>query len=300
MNESNTKEISEVAGCLVNKERAFLLDYASRLYSGAGEIVDLGCFLGSSTYALAIGLENNPKVVDKSNRIYAYDRFEWNPWMDRPAERYTLARTYSKNECFADEFERQMGEKIKYIQTIKGDLNQLKWQSEKQIEYLFVDSMKDWQLCNSIIPGFFPAMTPGVSYLHHQDFAFFHTYWIHLTMFRMREYFESIDHEFMSCSKVFKYTKQLPSELMKATYSIDDFSIEEINEAFEFSIGVVRPRGHSQIVGAKIFALYEKLEVESARALLEDAKTTYPELISDPVFQNSVNQLEKRASRQVA
>ncbi len=299
MNESKPKEIGEVAGCLVDKEREFLLDYASRLYTGGGEIVDLGCFLGSSTYALAAGLDDNSQVTDKDKRIHAYDRFEWNPWMDRPAERYTLARTYQENECFADEFERQMGDKIRFIKTVKGDLTKLTWQSEKAIEYLFIDSMKDWQLCNCIIPGYYPAMTPGVSYLHHQDFVFFHTYWIHLTMYRMRDYFESVDHNFMGPSKVFRYLKQLPNELMNARYSIDQFSVDEINAAFEYSIDVVRPRGHSQIVGAKILALLEKQEAELANELLERAATTHPDLTENPVFQKSVSNLQNK-KRQVA
>ena len=292
---TNARQISDVAGCLVDNERKFLLDYASRQYTGEGEIVDLGCFLGSSTYAMALGLEQNAQVENKNKRVFAYDRFEWNEWMNRPASRYQLGQTFEENECFAAEFERQMGDKVKYINTVKADLTKTKWEHSSHIEYLFVDSMKNWKLCNSIIEGFYPAMKPGASFLHHQDYVFFQIHWIHLTMFRMRDYFESVDHEYMGPSKVFKYTKQLPAEMMSQTYSIDDFSTEEILDAFDYAKSVVRPGGYPAIVGAKIHALYEKQEIEKAEALMADAEAKHPLLTANPVFQNSVSRLAQRA-----
>ena len=287
MSEPQSKKIEDVAGCLIKGERQFLMNYAANMYTGQGAIVDLGCFLGSSTYALAQGLEDNTQVTDKSKRILAYDRFEWNAWMERPAERYGLAKKYNENDCFVDEFERQMGDKTPYIKTVKGDLTELKWESDQPIEYLFVDSMKMWDLCNSIMAGFYPAMKPGLSYLHHQDFVFFGTYWIHLTMFRMKDYFESVDHDYMGPSKVFKYTKQMPSDFMNIVYSLDDFSVSEINDAMDYSEAVVADRGKLFIAGARIHAMVAKKEYDVANSLMEEAKTKYPKLLEHAQFKMS-------------
>ena len=292
---TDAKKINEVAGCLVNNERKFLMDYCRDQYTGRGEIVDLGCFLGSSTYAMAYGLEANTQVADKAKRVHAYDRFQWNKWMDRPAARYELGREFEENECFADEFERQMDDKLPFINTVKADLTKTVWDHPNHIEYLFVDSMKDWRLCNNIISGFYPAMKPGESFLHHQDYVFFQIHWIHLTMFRMRDYFESLDHDYMGPSKVFRYTKQLPAEMMQKDYSIDDFSTEEIVEAFEYAKGVVRPEGQAALAGAKIHALIEKREFQRADALLAETTEKHAALTSNPVFQNSVARLQERS-----
>ena len=52
-------------------------------YSGTGEIVELGPWLGSSTFHLISGLENNPYFKTQNKRIHVYDDFVWrSEWMD--------------------------------------------------------------------------------------------------------------------------------------------------------------------------------------------------------------------------
>jgi hypothetical protein len=58
-------------------ERSYLQTYAENTYSGRGEVVDLGCWLGSSTIPLAVGLQHNSAIAAKENRIHAYDIFIW-------------------------------------------------------------------------------------------------------------------------------------------------------------------------------------------------------------------------------
>jgi hypothetical protein len=48
--------------------------------SGIGEVVELGCWLGSSTSAVAEGLSANQAFVN--HKIYSFDSFEWKSWMD--------------------------------------------------------------------------------------------------------------------------------------------------------------------------------------------------------------------------
>ena len=52
-------------------EQHWLRGYAARRYRGTGAIVDLGCFFGATTIALAQGLVLNTKA--KQKRIHAYD-----------------------------------------------------------------------------------------------------------------------------------------------------------------------------------------------------------------------------------
>lgn len=282
--DTQKKKVGEVAGCLIEQERTFLLDYAAETYTGAGEIVDLGCFLGSSTYPLAAGLQSNDNVANKEKRIFAYDRFEWNAWMNRPASRYDLGKTYAENECFVDEFKRQMGDLVGSIIVVKGDLTQLKWQAETPIEYCFVDAMKNWELCNSIIQGFFPAMKPGLSYLHHQDYVFFQTYWIHLTMYRMRNYFEPVEHKYLGPSRIFKYTTQMPAELMTNTYGLGEFSLEEINAAFDHAMAITHDAGHANIAGCRVWALLDKGCLDEASKAYTEGNEKYDEAFDKPAY----------------
>lgn len=48
--------------------------------SGFGEVVELGCWLGSSTSSIAEGLYANQAFVN--HKIYSFDSFEWRSWMD--------------------------------------------------------------------------------------------------------------------------------------------------------------------------------------------------------------------------
>ena len=297
--DSQKKKVSEVAGCLIEPERTFMFDYASNLYTGEGEIVDLGCFLGSSTYPLAAGLEQNSNVANKSKRIFAYDRFEWNAWMERPASRYQLGKKYQENECFVDEFERQMGDKLPQINVVKGDLTKLSWPAESFIEYLFVDSMKDWSLCNNIIPGFYPAMKPGVSFLHHQDYVWYQTYWIHLTMYRMKDYFEPVDHKYLGPSRVFKYTQQLPAELIQGGLSVQDFDADEINAAFDHALSITHEPGHANITGARITALLDRGCQDEAAQVYSVAKSTYPGAFDKAPLLNIKARFEPETLKQV-
>jgi predicted O-methyltransferase YrrM len=47
---------------IVDQERAWFRSYAANTYTGTGAVVDLGCFVGSSTTALAEGLSATAKL----------------------------------------------------------------------------------------------------------------------------------------------------------------------------------------------------------------------------------------------
>src|SRR5262245_14469432 len=69
--------LESVPGMLTRAERQFLYFAAREFYSGSGEIVDAGAFLGASALALAAGLHDNRTVRHKAKRISSYDFFEF-------------------------------------------------------------------------------------------------------------------------------------------------------------------------------------------------------------------------------
>ena len=112
--------------------------------------------------------------------------------------------------------------------------------------------MKSWDLANSVLREFYPSLLPGVSHIIHQDFAHLYTPWIHLTHFRLREYFVPMYEVPMSGSVVFRLEKAIPGELLEHTYAPGDFTSDEVNAAFDYSLSLVSAEKHASIVAAKV------------------------------------------------
>src|SRR5215470_823789 len=68
-----------------NNELCMLDTWARYSYSATGRIVDLGCWFGATTLALAQGVSDSAHA-GKHPPIEAYDRFVWEDWMTYVAQ----------------------------------------------------------------------------------------------------------------------------------------------------------------------------------------------------------------------
>jgi hypothetical protein len=245
-----------VAGMLSLQERQYLYEYAKNQYSGSGEIVDLGCWLGSSTIPLAMGLQENSNPQITGRHIHAYDIFIWEDWMDSYGDVSSshLNGKFKSGDSFLEEYHQQTSAWEKQIYCHPGDLTHLGWQGG-DVEFLFIDAMKSWELANSIIRDFFPSLVPNYSTIVHQDFSHYYTYWIHLIMYRFRDYFEVAYDVPYSGSLAFKYKKQIPPAELDRVYTIESFDSREIDAAFRYSTSLVSPDKAPTIQMAKIRSL---------------------------------------------
>jgi 2-polyprenyl-3-methyl-5-hydroxy-6-metoxy-1,4-benzoquinol methylase len=257
-------------GMLSIPERQYLYEYGKLKYLGKGQIVDLGCWLGSSTIPLAMGLSENLNNRVQERQIHAYDLFIWEAWMNQFVVDTSLQGKYQPGDSFLLECQRQIETWSQYIKLCPGDLTQLAWQGDS-IEFLFIDAMKSWALANSIFHNFIPYLIPEISLLVHQDFAHFGTHWIHPIMYRLRSYFKPIYDIPDSWSLVFQYQKPIPDRLLRESYSPSSFDLQEIDAAFEYSKEIVAPQKRAQISGAKAIALLERGEIERSRQEIERA-----------------------------
>ncbi|MGH9372664.1 MAG: class I SAM-dependent methyltransferase [Vicinamibacterales bacterium] len=238
-------------GMLTLNEQAYLRWYAKRRYTGRGEIVDLGCWLGSSTMPLALGLRDNRAVPVHRQVIHAYDIFRWEDWMDESVKGTSLEGRYRAGDSFLDEFQRRTAPWSTMVRPYAADLRAIGW-TGGDIEFLFIDAMKSWDLTNSILKTFFPALIPGFSVIVHQDFAHYYTPWIHLVMYRLRRFFSPICHIAESGSVVFRYQERIPDSILNAAYSFASFTDHEIEAAFEHSVTLVAGRKRSNVMAAKV------------------------------------------------
>ena len=239
-------------GMTSQDEQAYFEEYARSTYTGAGEIVDLGCWLGSTTIPLARGVAANPSSQASRKKIHSFDVFTWELWMDDCVKGADLEAKYKPGESFLEEFKKRTVPWADQIQVYAGDLRRFGWNGE-DIEFLLIDAMKSWELADTIVRTFYPYLIPKKSYVFHQDFAHYYTSWIHLIQYRLRNWFRFVCAIPNSSGFVFEYVSQIPVEMLSVSYSASSFSEEEIECAFEYSMGLVSDKlTQAAIASAKV------------------------------------------------
>lgn len=132
------------------RERKVLKYFARCLYSGRGEIVDLGSGAAGTVYPFALGLSKNQQVLEKQSRIYAYDAFT------APEQKIAArgGKIYFKNtkenqqqDSYLHIFQKNCKDLIDYVNICDGDIIKLSW-ANKPIEIIHIDiakKLKTWQ-----------------------------------------------------------------------------------------------------------------------------------------------------------
>lgn len=285
-------KLRRLQGMITPSERAYLYWYGKHIFTGKGDIVDLGCWLGSTSISLAMGLEHNTNA--KTNKlIHSYDEFVWRPYMDSAAKGTNLEGKYQEGDLFLDEFERRTHPWRHCIKARPGDLAKVGWQGGA-IEFLLIDAMKSWNAASGVIQNFFPAIKAGISIIMHQDFAHWYTSWIHPIHYRYREYFEPLYDVPSSGSMVFRLIRPLPSEILKQDWTPVHFSDEEIDSAFAYSLDIVSSDKRPNIVAAKIMYFVHAGQMERAKQEIVNARSRGYSFDSDLAI------VEQRVAEQVA
>ena len=71
-----------IPGMVSSDEMAFFSETAARYFGRGGAIVDLGCWLGSTSIALAQGILSHGSKADNGNeKVFGFDMFQWEGWM---------------------------------------------------------------------------------------------------------------------------------------------------------------------------------------------------------------------------
>ena len=226
-------------------------NYAARDFTGEGAIVDLGCWMGSFTLPLATGLRENPRMKGRKGCLHAYDLFRWQDWMNRSVAGTRWAGRYQEGDDFSDAFAEQIAPVADLVVMHAGDLNKETWEPSASIEYLLIDAMKSFELANSVVRNFFPALRPNLSRVHHHDFVHYYAPWIHLMMHRFRQYFEPLTYV-PDGSYIFAYREEIPRELLEKNYDFGDFPPEEVAAAFEYALSLLPASARANVYAARI------------------------------------------------
>ncbi len=252
-----------VKSMLSSYELALLFALAKDYWSGAGEIVDLGCLYGLTTRCFAEGMRLNNRVAEtaKARRLYAYDLFlaqdyEW--WTDK-----TL--TLHAGSWFP-EFLNLNRDRLDYIVPCPGDLTKMNWGADRPIEILMVDAAKSWDLNQWVVSRMFPRLIPGRSVVIQQDYMHFAEYWIAITMEHFRDYFEPLDFIY-GASGVFLAIRPISPE--DAAFDLASLGSDHKKALMDQAIARASRTGAQVLKTAKAKLLVDLNELDEAKQLLE-------------------------------
>ena len=242
----------------IARELAFCESYARECFSGAGRIVDLGCWFGATTFSLARGLTKNRRAKN-NRRIDAFDLFIWNRWMQLAADPIGMPVKYREGESFFAEVQELIAPYKEIVRLHQEDLMQHR-PDNLPVEFLFIDAFKTWPLAGKIVRDFFPLLIPDVSVVVQQDFIFHQPVAAtsHLLMWRLRDHFEWLHQIPRSGSVVFLCKKRIDPAILPSLEP-ESFSLEEIDEAYEYSRAcVVEDDRRTHVEATKLLFLIER------------------------------------------
>ncbi len=206
--EDAPEEIMGLPGMLSLKERQMLFALGRDHYSGNGQIIDAGSFMGCSTSCLAAGVKAGQQAPEK--QIHAYEL----GILPAPANGQTIIRKfgdikYEQGKSFVPILKDTIKPWWGYIDLNVGDILQENWDGD-DIEICFVDVCKTPELNAHVTRQFFPSIPVG-GYLVNQDFFFDRLPYVKVTMGYLSEYFEWVGRVYTS--SIWRCVKQVPQDV---------------------------------------------------------------------------------------
>jgi hypothetical protein len=199
---------------MLSSEELKLLYWLARdRYTGEGEIVDCGPFLGGSTCALAAGLEDNRRVARKDAVVHVFDRFLYEPYF---APWFAgLGVALEEGDSFAPVYRRLVAPYRRFLHLHEGDVLHAPYEGAP-IEILFLDICKSWEINAAVLRTFFPCLVPGRSLLVQQDYLHHFAFWLVLTMDWLTDYFEPVGRVAEGHSVLYRHTRRIPDHVLHA------------------------------------------------------------------------------------
>jgi Methyltransferase domain len=206
-------------------ELRFLYLLGRHRLTGKGKVIELGSGGGGSTYALALGLQENPDFDKKTNKLHAYDFFRVGKGTFASPKFFSAGKAPEDNDSFLDDFKDKLKPFMDFIEIHPGDI----WQTSDRddhspIEFLHVDIAKTARVFRCVAERFLPRLEPGAVLLH-QDFASPRLPWLHYSTGLLLPYIDIVGPPIRS-TLAFEVTKPIPQDVLKAIEE-DAFDIDE-------------------------------------------------------------------------
>jgi hypothetical protein len=195
-------------------------------YTGRGEVIDAGPFLGGSTMSLCNGLEDNPGTFRKTGAVHSFDWFRYEDYF----KHWLSGEALREGDSFLHVFRRCTAPFRHFVRVYEGDILTTAYEGGG-VEILFVDICKSWETNTAVVSRFFPRLLPGISHVVQQDYLHYYEYWLVLTMDFFRDYFEYVGRVPDGGSVVYRNTEPIPAEMLSA--DLRSLPLERKRMAFE-------------------------------------------------------------------
>lgn len=238
------EEIGQLDALLHPEERKLMAWMANNIYTGEGEIVDAGAFLGGSAACFAHGLDRNSNVQRKSGRIHSYDLFRKGNWLPAAVASWDAR---SEGQSTIDLFHDQLSDFEHMVAVYPGDITRRVW-SSGEIEFLMLDCSKTENLNDHCMRMFMPSMIPGRSFLIHQDYAIKSSmYWLHSTMYLLKDYFDHLVTVKFGGTTLFRCKERIAPETIERVIAMQN---ENPDALFNDAVTYAKDIGDDKLVEA--------------------------------------------------
>lgn len=251
------------------EERALFTKSVKNVLHLQGAIVDLGCWLGSTTISMAQGLRES----GDSGKIHSFDLFRWDPWMDDYSTEHWC--DYRPGESFLPETRRRVGDLLPWVNLIEADLSKYHWEGGP-IRLQLVDAMKTWELGTSICREFYPSMVEGGLVLQ-QDYLAFSIPWIPIIHYRLRDYMQLEAVVSHGATVSFKVVKKIPPEAAVHAGDFSGLTDEEAEAAFTWSLNQIGDRARAGTACHRIMYYLDKDNLDKAKEILRISEAEHVE-----------------------
>jgi hypothetical protein len=301
-----------------SQEMGYLYWLGSQVWSGKGGIVEIGPWLGGSTWCLASGAKANPRYTG-GRPLTVVDSFRWRPFMASRA-----ALDLDEDASFREHFEANLAPKSDLIQVVEamlpddrsadlvhadpvrpGIAARVPLLSEDdlpdEVSIAFVDGAKSWLGLVSLLKMLLPRCAVGETYLVFQDYQCWSTYWVGM----MVGYLHDIAPNALSLSHVldwnsvcFRLESEIPMSAIAALpATIDDMGVAEGTRSLEIAVELLASNGYrsgAAIAGLGIPTfLGAKGEWDEAVARFRIAERTWPRKASVTQLEATRNWLRR-------
>ena len=263
-------------GATTLEEQLFCQWYADHGVAGQGVTVEHGPWFGSLTIPTARGLKANDAVPESRKIIHVFDLFLWVSGFDPWVVGTLYQGRYRPGESFLPLYRDLTSpyEKSVMIVAHQEDLAQVRWNGEP-VEFLINDAWKQLPIMTNVIAQFFPSLIKG-AILFHQDYLWASESFIHVAMYRLRDFFQSVCRIRNSCAAIFRKIHDMPDgvlQQMAATRSYADFTEDEIYDAFAWSKSLFdEPEARLAVDAGLAWMLLQMGNAGAARRIFRDIK----------------------------
>lgn len=229
-----------VGGMLRLQEMQLIYLLARDWVTAGDQIVDAGAFLGSSSAAMAAGLDARKDSTTCLKSLHSYDLFQnSNDFYAR-----FLKGTVEHGGSFLAHYLHNTAPYSKYINVYPGDFSSINWIG-KPIGLLFVDIAKTKVLDAHVWSEFAPHMQPGRSIMVQQDFVHIRAPFVHIALGALIDHFDVL--AIAEPSIVLGYRSAIPEkELLRARRLQCSATVFEQVAMIEVLIERIAPLKHDE------------------------------------------------------